>query len=130
MNKTIHPQGADFTVGDRGADVEPQWIVNDIGELGVKIGERCFFLYKGDNIEYNGLHDDGVTPMLYRMVGKREFGEVCHPLAWVQAGRSEDRYTVELTYHPGLSFGNKEDGDWRPLPSSPAAKEPPHDHAY
>ena len=94
---------------------EPEWIVNDIGELGVKLGDRLFFLYKGDNIEYSGLHEDG-SPMLYRTVGKREFGEVCHPIAWIQAGRSEDRYTVNLTYHPQLSFGKPEDGDWRPMP--------------
>lgn len=94
---------------------EPEWIVNDLGELGVKLGERCFFLYKGRNIEYSGPHEDG-TPMLYRMVGKREFGECCHPVSWVRAGRSEDRYTVELTYVQGLSDGQKEDGDWRPLP--------------
>ena len=106
---TTTPQSSAPVVG------EPEWIVNDIGELGVKLGDRLFFLYKGDNIEYSGLHEDG-SPMLYRTVGKHEFGEVCHPIAWIQAGRSEDRYTVNLTYHPQLSFGKPEDGDWRPMP--------------
>ena len=75
---------------------EPQWIVNDLGELGVKVGPRFFFLYKGDNIEYGtdeigdsrdgvALHDDG-TPMHFRIVGKREFGETCWPLQWVVRG--------------------------------------------
>lgn len=59
---------------------EPLWIVNDSAELGVKVGDRFFFLYKGDNIEYKeAKHDDG-SPMFWRIVGKREFGEVCHPL--------------------------------------------------
>lgn len=55
-----------------------QWIVNDEGELGVKIGNRCFFLYKGGSLVYNGKHDDG-RQMMYRPVKKREFGECCHP---------------------------------------------------
>lgn len=96
---------------------EPQWIVNDLGELGVLVDGHAYFLYKGGNIEYEtGQHDDG-TPMLYRIVGKREFGEVCYPLKWLRAGRSEARYTENLVYTPGLSFGKPEDGDWRPLPS-------------
>jgi hypothetical protein len=105
-------------------DARPVWIVNDLGELGVKVGTRYFFLYKGDNIEYGAdakdgiaLHDDG-TPMQYRIVGKREFGETCLPLSWVANDRREDRYTVTLTYHLGLSFGKPEDGDWRPLPAA------------
>lgn len=103
------------------ARLEPQWIVNDLGELGVQVGGRFFFLYKGGNIEYSGRHDDG-TPMRWRMVGKREFGEVQYPEAWLRAGRTEDRYTVELTYHPGLSFGQPEDGEWRDLPVIDAAR--------
>jgi hypothetical protein len=96
---------------------EPIWIVNDLGELGVEVGGRCYFLYKGESLEYNDpVHDDG-SPMLYRIVGKREFGEVQHPLSWINAGRSEARYTVELAFHPGLSFGTPEDGMWKPLPS-------------
>lgn len=62
-------------------DVE--WVVNDMSELGVKIGSRFFFLYKGDSLEYkefeNAKHEDG-TMMKYRQVGKREFGECCYPL--------------------------------------------------
>jgi len=93
-----------------------KWIVNDLGELGVQIGGRCFFIYKGDSLEYpEGKHDDG-TPMLYRIVGKAEFGETCWPMKWIRAGQREDRYTQELAYIPGLSFGKPEDGDWRELP--------------
>lgn len=96
----------------------PEWIVNDLGELGVKVGGRFFFLYKGDNIEYeSGMHDDG-TPMMWRPVGKREFGETCWPLQWVLAGRRERRYTQELNYSPGLSYGAPGDCDWRPLLTS------------
>lgn len=54
--------------------MEPIWIVNSLGELGVKVGDRCFFLYKAENIEYG----PGVK---YRQVGKREFGEVCRSSA-------------------------------------------------
>jgi len=103
---------------------EPVWIVNDLGELGVKVGERFFFLYKGDNIEYeDAKHDDG-TQMRYRIVGKREFGETCWPLSWLKAGRSDARYTVNLTYTPGLSWGKPEDGEWRDLPPAPLTAAP------
>lgn len=103
---------------------EPKWIVNDLGELGVQVDGRCFFLYKGESLEYeSGLHDDD-SPMLYRIVGKREFGETQFPQKWITAGRSEDRYTEKLLYIEGLSFGKPEDGDWMPLPaaSQPKAK--------
>lgn len=50
----------------------PNWVVNDLGELGVEIDGRYFFLYKGHSIEYT--REDGRR---FRPVGKREFGEVC-----------------------------------------------------
>lgn len=50
-----------------------EWIVNDAGELGVKVGNRVGFLYKGYTIEYG---DDGDIKH-YREVYKREFGECC-----------------------------------------------------
>ncbi|UWJ04774.1 hypothetical protein CUB19_gp66 [Stenotrophomonas phage CUB19] len=57
-----------------------KWVVNDNGELGVRIGKKCFFLYKGKSFVYDdGLHDDG-TPMYVRPVFKREFGECAHPI--------------------------------------------------
>lgn len=56
------------------------WVVNDNAELGVKIGDQLFFLYKGESLVYaTGEHDNG-TPMHWRTVGKREFGECCHPI--------------------------------------------------
>ena len=54
---------------------EPEWIVNSLGELGVKVGDRFFFLYKGHNLEYT----NDSAPMLWRPVLKREFGETCRP---------------------------------------------------
>ena len=97
---------------------EPEWIVNDMGELGVKIGSRCFFLYKGGNIEYeNGLHEDG-NPILYRIVGKREFGETCQPDAYYSKGYNKTgKYTEELVFDPVLSDGTRESGEWKPLPT-------------
>ncbi len=57
-----------------------QWIVNDLAELGVMINGQAFFLYKGESLVYESArHDDG-KPMYYRPVGKREFGECCHPI--------------------------------------------------
>lgn len=56
----------------------PEWIVNDLGELGVKVGGRLFFLYKGSSLEYTSPeHTNSDGPSRYRPVGKREFGEVC-----------------------------------------------------
>ncbi len=68
-------------------DVE--WVVNDIAELGVKIGDQFFFLYKGTSLVYGYLdedpsippvHDADGTPMHWRPVFKREFGECAHPI--------------------------------------------------
>ena len=111
----------------------PVWIVNDLGELGVKIDDRFFFLYKGGNIEYGddegvgsvALHDDG-TSMMYRVVGKREFGETCQPLGLFTLGlfrkRWPDLYQESLVYITGLSDGKQEDGEWKPLPSKKKEK--------
>ena len=59
-------------------DVE--WIVNSLAELGVKIGDQFFFLYKGESLVYRDDPDDDEGPLYWRHVGKREFGECCHPL--------------------------------------------------
>jgi len=69
-------------------DVE--WIVYDEGdgnyELGVKIGEKFFTLYKGESIQR-----EQIEGTRYRHVGKREFGEVikaprgyAHAQDWVE----------------------------------------------
>lgn len=58
-----------------------EWVVNDNGELGIRIGNRAAFLYKGYFLEYRNGHDDN-TPIKVRAVYKREFGEVCHPDDW------------------------------------------------
>lgn len=95
---------------------EPRWIVNDLGELGVFVNGRCFFLYKGRNIEYT-THDDG-APMLVRWVGKREFGETVWPSSWLRDGRRKDRYTVQVAPAiPDLDGPEERDPrwDWQPI---------------
>lgn len=99
---------------------EPEWIVNDLGELGVKVLGKCFFLYKGYSLVYHdNTHDSDGSPMLYRPIGKREFGETQWPQAWVTRGHREDRYMVDLVYVEGLSDGQPGDCDWRQLPEDP-----------
>lgn len=116
-----------------------EWIVNNLGELGVRIAGRHFFLYKGYSIEYgdskdsqrNGIamNDDG-TPMMARIVGKCEFGETCKPITHmkVENGHIYDRtphpYRQELTYTPGLSDGKPSDAEWYPLPAPPSDTVP------
>ena len=60
-------------------DVE--WVVNDNAELGVKIGNKFFWLYKGHSLVYEDpRHEDDGRLMMWRHVGKREFAECCHPV--------------------------------------------------
>jgi hypothetical protein len=112
----------------------PDWIVNDIGELGVKINGRCFFMYKGESLEYDDCcHDDDGSPMMYRLIGKREFGETCHPLSWlfsppakIEASDSlsqkvtkffcyPDRYTVDIEFDEHTTEEEKNEFKWKKL---------------
>lgn len=104
------------------ATEEVHWVVNSLGELGVEIGGRCFFCYKGESLEYLGGSVDELNSLKVRRIGKREFGETVWPLAWQQAGRREKRYIVDLAHQPGLSDGRPDDPayQWRPLmPATP-----------
>lgn len=89
------------------ADVE--WVVNSLGELGVKIGDQFFFLYKGRSFSYANdpttETDDagGREPIMWRPVGKREFGECCHPINYDNP---------KLNGTVSLNDGN----EWKPLP--------------
>ncbi len=97
-----------------------EWVVNDIGELGVKIGERFFFLYKGCSLEYDGLHDEdedgNQKPMRWRHVYKREFGECCHPIEELKAHGK-----TTLRDFPN-AYGSPE--DWKDMPQKDAAQTP------
>lgn len=93
-------------------DVE--WVVNDIAELGVKIGDQFFFLYKGESLVYGWLdpdptkpplHDDGETPLQWRPVWKREFGECCHPI-------NHENYALIGT------VSLDDDDCWQPIPAA------------
>lgn len=93
-----------------------QWVVNDNAELGVKIGDQFFWLYKGESLVTSGRHGDG-TSKKWRQVGKYEFGECCYPLKFsLNRLPLPALYTEELTYHEGLSDGVPEDGKWKEMP--------------
>lgn len=74
---TLEQKGLQMQIRLEPEDV--QWITNDLGELGVKIGDQFFFLYKGRSLVY-GIHGDDPTippkhddkdgPMHWRPVGK------------------------------------------------------------
>ncbi len=68
-------------MSDRINTDDVQWVVNSLAELGVKIGDRFFWLYKGESLEYSS--SDG--PIMWRPVRKREFGESCHPVKFSDA---------------------------------------------
>ncbi|GGE18512.1 hypothetical protein GCM10011390_42110 [Aureimonas endophytica] len=94
-----------------------EWVTNDAAELGVKVRDQFFFLYKGRSLVYGALdpdptvppvHDDG-TPMHWRPVFKREFGECAHPINY------EDPKLIGK-----VSLDDSE--DWKPLPAARAAK--------
>lgn len=56
---------------------EVEWVVNELAELGVKIGKQFFWLYKGDSLVYGPTAE---REMKWRKVEKREFGETCRPV--------------------------------------------------
>lgn len=104
MTSKFETQNADLT------DADVEWVTNDNAELGVKIGDRFFFLYKGESLEYRtGLHDDGI-PMRWRHVYKREFGECCHPWQTIKRHTGQDRLPEDFP----SAYGDS--SDWNDLP--------------
>jgi hypothetical protein len=109
-----HPEnGAVTPPADDAIDADHvEWVVNDSGELGVKIGNQFFFMYKGHSLVYDSAkHDDG-SQMRWRLIGKREFGECCHP--YRMNGLSAQQY------FGGIGAG----GDWHDLPATVDARSP------
>lgn len=80
-----------------------EWVVNDIAELGVKIGNQIFFMYKSRSLVY----DNEDSEMLWRPIYKREFGETVK----VPTGpKHSDRGELDEDHH--YSFGE----GWAKLP--------------
>jgi hypothetical protein len=108
-------------------DDDVQWVVNDIAELGVKIGNRFFFMYKGGSLEYrDGINSDDGEPMMWREIGKREFGECCKPVKMVLG---ELRLNGEKYREPMFTWKKDFDGmeelpngGWSELPRIDDAK--------
>jgi hypothetical protein len=79
------------------------WIVNDNGELGVRVGDTFAFLYKGRSLEYDADTRDDGTRMRWRPVYKREFGECQHPVGFPPNGSA-------------FRYASGDPGDWLDLP--------------
>ena len=85
--------------------MDVQWIVNNDGDLGVKVGAQFFFLYKGESLVFHEGNEDTARPMKWRPVEKREFGECARPVRLCGENPYPARY---------------EDGeDWQDLPLDP-----------
>lgn len=62
-------------------DINVNWVVNSISELGVEVNGEYRFLYKGHSIIYkDNINSDDNSKVFVRPVFKREFGECCHPV--------------------------------------------------
>ena len=69
------------------------WIVNDLGELGIKIFDNCIFMYKGELFQYHeNPHPE--KPFKYRIINKREFGE-SGPQSIYQCGKNIGLFEVD-----------------------------------
>ena len=99
------------------SDEDVELVVNDLAELGVKVRDQFFWLHKGESLVYeDGRHDNG-DPMMWRPVGKREFGETCCPSKFYKTGAViPERYTDKLEFIEGLSDGKPESYVWQQLP--------------
>jgi len=93
-------------------DEDVQWIVNDNAELGVKIGGQFFFCYKGRSLVYENAQHDDESPMHWRPVFKREFGECVHPVNYADL-----RSCGHQHYIGTVSLDDSD--DWQPLPQPP-----------
>jgi len=52
---------------------EPEWIVSNNGEIGLKLGDRCIFMDNGKCVEYSdGRYENG-DAVFYRPMKKTEF---------------------------------------------------------
>jgi hypothetical protein len=89
------------------SDDDVQWVVNDMSELGVKIGTRFFFLYKGESLEYK---DNADGPVMWRRVWKREFGECCHPWQFIKERTGDARISDNYPSVDGSSAS-----DWKTI---------------
>ena len=109
------------------AQEDVEWVVNDIAELGVRIGQQFFWLYKGDSLVYGKQPDEQAQGVVlnhdtdppkvihWRPVFKREFGECCHPVNYAD---------LRVCGHPHrIGTVSLDDSDeWKPIPAAlPAA---------
>ena len=108
-----------------------EWVVNDLAELGVKIGDQFFFLYKGTSLVYGALepdptkppiHEEGGDPLVgykagdpmrWRHVRKREFGECAFPINYddpTKIGTVSYDDGDDWSDLPAAGYGVDEDG--------------------
>jgi hypothetical protein len=91
---------------------EVQWVVNNLGEVGVKVGDRIFFCYKGESFVYRSeetqISDQASVRLRWRTVGKRELGETLM-LPKMKEGHPPEEYFQSEHKEPFI-------GEWQDMP--------------
>lgn len=93
-----------------------KWVVNDRAQLGVEVNGQVFFFHKGQAEELTIGESGPGVPILYRPVGRYEFGSYIRPQHMVRTGRVDLPYLSGYIADPPCPERQAKI-DWRPLPT-------------
>lgn len=105
-------------------DVE--WVVNESGDIGVKIGEQFFFCYKGESYCHIG------DKFVWRNVRKREVGETLRVEGYEPIRDDNNQLINPYSFSNSAEQLNDQvvcgDGEWRSYPPNTPNKYLPYNN--